>query len=173
VVAATELLLALAEAGGSAATTPGEGAAAVPKLGASLAREVQTLVGTSWSLSDAALRSVWNQPADDATQTGEDLGRRARKRLKRALRSFDAELLRVLEPEVWREQVLGQAAARLMVAGQTDLRELLCELLECWPTTSHLELRAHGDLPAGIQLCPPARTLLLRISESASGALGL
>ena len=97
----------------------------------------------------------------------------ARRRLKRALRSFDAELLRVLEPEAWREQVLGQAAAKLATSGAIELRELLLELLECWPATAELQLRNNGDLAAGIQLCPPARTLLLRISHAAIGALGL
>jgi len=79
----------------------------------------------------------------------------------------------VLEPEAWREQVLGQAAAKLVTTGGVDLRELLLELLECWPATAELQLRNNGDLAAGIQLCPPARTLLLRISHAAIGALGL
>jgi tetratricopeptide (TPR) repeat protein len=169
VVAATELLQAVAEAG---AIQP-SGEPTAPKLSPRLKREVEAIAGTSWSLSDGALRGVWNQPAVDATQPGEDLGRRARRRLKRALRSFDAELLRVLEPEIWREQTLGQAAARLATAGPIDLRELLLELLECWPATAHLELRSNGDLAAAVQLCPPARTLLLRISAGAIGELGL
>jgi tetratricopeptide (TPR) repeat protein len=170
VVAATELLQAVAEAGAiQAAAEP----STAPKLSPRLKREVEAIAGTSWSLSDGALRGVWNQPAEEATQPGEDLGRRARRRLKRALRSFDAELLRVLEPETWREQVLGQAAARLATAGPIDLRELLVELLECWPATAHLELRANGDIAAAVQLCPPARTLLLRISAAAISELGL
>ena len=93
--------------------------------------------------------------------------------MKRALRSFDAELLRVLEPEAWREQVLAQAAAKLVAAGQVELRELLLELLDCWPATAALQLRTNGDLAAGVQVCPPARTLLQRIGHAAIGALGL
>ena len=171
VVAATDLLLAVAEAGGTAAIGTDE--ATVPKLSLGLKREVEAIAGAAWALPDSALRGIWNQPADDANQPNEDLGRRARRRLKRALRSFDAELLRVLEPEVWREQVLGQAAARLVASGPVELRELLLELLECWPATARLELRANGDLAAAIQLCPPARTLLLRISDAAIAAIGL
>ena len=170
VVAATELLLAVSEAG---AVQPSSEPSTAPKLSPRLKREVDAIAGASWSLSDGALRGVWNQPAEEATQPGEDLGRRARRRLKRALRSFDAELLRVLEPETWREQVLGLAAARLATAGQIELRELLLELLECWPATAHLELRANGDIAAAVQLCPPARALLLRISAAAIGELGL
>ncbi len=171
VPAATDLLLAIAEAGGAAPTAGDPSNAA--KLSLGLRREVEAIAGSAWALSDSALQSIWTQPADESTNPGEDLGRRARRRLKRALRSFDAELLRVLEPEVWREQVLGQAAARLVAGGALDLRELLLELLECWPATAHLQLRNNGDLAAGISLCPPARTLLLRISKAAIAALGL
>ncbi len=171
VAAATELLLAVAEAGG---TTPNAAEPSdAPKLQGALKREVDAIAGSAWSLSDASLRRIWSQPADDSGHSGEDFGRRARRRLKRALRSFDAELLRVLEPEAWREQVLGQAAAKLVSAGAVDLRELLLELLECWPATAELQLRNNGDLAAGIQLCPPARTLLLRIGNAAMEALGL
>ncbi|MEX2205207.1 MAG: tetratricopeptide repeat protein, partial [Myxococcota bacterium] len=171
IAAATELLQALAEAGG--APTNGAVASNAAKLQGALKREVEAIAGTAWSLPDASLRGIWSQPGDDAGHSSEDLGRRARRRLKRALRSFDAELLRVLEPEAWREQVLGQAAAKLMTSGTVDLRELLLELLECWPATAELQLRNNGDLAAGIQLCPPARTLLLRIGHATMGALGL
>ena len=171
IAAATELLLALAEAGGAAPSPSGP--ANAPKLQGALKREVDAITGAAWALPDASLRGIWSQPADDSAHSGEDLGRRARKRLKRALRSFDAELLRVLEPEAWREQVLGQAAAKLVTTGAVDLRELLLELLECWPATAQLQLRNNGDLAAGIQLCPPARTLLLRISSATIAALGL
>ena len=70
----------------------------------------------------------------------------------------------MLTPDLWREQVLGQAAARVLGSGQVELRELLLELLGVWPTTSRLELRASGDLASAVQLCPPARVLLLRVA---------
>ena len=171
IAAASELLLAVSEAGGPLATATD--ATSVPKLQLGMKREVESIAGAAWALPDEALRGIWNQPAEDSAQPAEDLGRRARRRLKRVMRSFDAELLRVLDPEVWREQVLGQAAARLVATGTVDLRELLLELLECWPATTTLQLRNHGDLAAGIQLCPPARTLLLRISNATIAALGL
>ena len=69
--------------------------------------------------------------------------------------------------------MLGQAAARGVASSAIELRELRIELLERWPATAHLQLRNNGDLAAGIQLCPPARTLLLRISNAAIAALGL
>jgi hypothetical protein len=170
VVAATELLLAIAEAG--ALPEPGDPSPyATPA--APLEQALSALVGPAWKLGDSALRGIWSQSGEDSTQTGEDLGRRAKRRLKRALRSFDAELLRVLTPDLWREQLLGHAAARVLAAGEMELRDLLLELLSCWPTTSRLELRANGDLASAVQLCPPARSLLLRVASAVIGALGL
>jgi hypothetical protein len=49
----------------------------------------------------------------------------------------------------------------------------LLELLSAWPTTAKLELRASGDLASAVQLCPPARVLLLRIAAAVIGTLGL
>ncbi len=171
IAAASELLLTLAESLGSVAN--GADATGVPKLSLSLKREVAAIAGASWALSDDALRSAWSQPLVETTQQGEELGRRARRRLKRALRSFDIELLRVLQPEDWRAQVLGQAAARLVATSAVDLRELLLELAECWPRTAELQLRTNGDLAAAIQLCPPATALLLRLGNATIAALGL
>ena len=170
VAAATELLLALAEAG--ALAEPSEAVPYALQPGA-LERELAAVAGPAWRLPDTALRTLWNQPGDDATATGDDLGRKARKRLKKALRSFDTELLRVLTADLWREQVLGLAAARVLAAGQTELRELLLELLASWPTTAKLELRASGDIASAIALCPPARVLLLRVAAAAIAGLGL
>ena len=69
--------------------------------------------------------------------------------------------------------MLGQAAARVLAASQMELRELLLELLSAWPTTSRLELRTSGDLASAVQLCPPARVLLLRVASAVIGSLGL
>jgi hypothetical protein len=170
VAAATELVLALSEAGAlPAAADPRP----YPTFAAALEDELRELVGPSWLLSDASLHGVWSQADGDATPAGEDLGFRAKRRLKRALRSFDTEMLRVLGPELWREQVLGQAAARVLAAGRMELRDLLLELLAGWPTTARLELRASGDLASAVQLCPPARVLLLRVAGAVIGTLGL
>jgi len=170
VAAATELLLAVSEAG--ALPEPSE-PRPYPAFAAPLEQELTALVGPAWLLSDAALRGVWSQPGDESTQTGEDIGRRAKRRLKRALRTFDTELLRVLAPDVWREQTLGQASARVLAGGGMELRDLLLELLAAWPTTAKLELRASGDIASAVQLCPPARALLLRVAGAVIGALGL
>ena len=170
VAAATELLLAVSEAG--ALPEPSE-PRPYPAFAAPLEQELTALVGPAWLLSDAALRGVWSQPGDESTQTGEDIGRRAKRRLKRALRTFDTELLRVLAPDVWREQTLGQASARVLAGGRMELRDLLLELLAAWPTTAKLELRASGDIASAVQLCPPARALLLRVAGAVIGALGL
>ena len=170
VAAATELLLAVAEAGARPAAAE---ASPYATPAAPLEQALAALVGPAWKLGDSALRGIWSQAGEDATQTGDDLGRRAKRRLKRALRSFDAELLRVLTPDLWREQVLGHAAARVLAAGEMELRDLLLELLGSWPTTSRLELRASGDLASAVQLCPPARALLLRVASAVIAALGL
>jgi len=171
VAAASELLLALAEAGAQPAS--GADGAGIPKLSFGLKREVAAIAGSSWGLPDEVLKNAWSQPGEDTGQPGEDLGRRARRRLKRVMRSVDAELLRALEPEVWRAEVLAQAAARLVATSAMDLRELLLELTECWPATAELQLRSNGDLAAGIQLCPPARALLLRLGNATIASLGL
>ena len=170
VAAATELLLAISEAG--ALPAPGD-APPYGTLAPPIEQTLGALVGPAWKLGDEALRGIWSQPGEDSTQNGDDLGRRAKRRLKKALRSFDTELLRVLTPDLWREQVLGHAAARVLAAGQMGLRDLLLELLGAWPTTSRLELRASGDLASAVQLCPPARVLLLRVASAVIGSLGL
>ena len=170
VAAATELLLAVGEAG--ALPEPSE-PRPYPAFAGALEEALGALVGPAWRLSDAALRAIWSQPGEDSTQTGDEIGRRARRRLKRALRSFDTEMLRVLAPDVWREQVLGQAAAKVLAAGGMELRDLLLELLAGWPTTARLELRASGDVASAVALCPPARVLLLRVASAVIGALGL
>ena len=70
-----------------------------------------------------------------------------------------------------------ELAARAIIEsdrhGVEQLRELLLELTECWPATAELQLRSNGDLAAGVQLCPPARALLLRLGNATIAALGL
>src|SRR5262249_13516980 len=130
VAAATELLLAIHEA---AALPPPDATPPIPTPAAPLEQALGALVGPAWKLGDSALRGIFSQGGDDSTRTGDDLGRKARKRVKNALRSFDTELLRVLTPDLWREQILGQAAAGVLAAGQMELRDLLLELLGGWP----------------------------------------
>src|SRR5262249_10555463 len=86
VAAASALLLALSEAGALPAPSDPPPYPVQPGV---LERAVAEVAGPAWRLSDAALRGLWSQPGDDATGTGDDLGRKARKRLKRALKSFD------------------------------------------------------------------------------------
>ena len=73
----------------------------------------------------------------------------------------------------WREALLCEAAAHAVVAGTLTLREALLDLLDCWPATRRLDLRNGGDLGAALQLCDPARALLLRIADETLAGLGL
>jgi hypothetical protein len=57
--------------------------------------------------------------------------------------------------------------------GKLPLRDALLHLLSLWPATSQLDLRSGGDLAAALQLCPPARTLLLRLSDAVMDGIGL
>jgi hypothetical protein len=83
----------------------------------------------------------------------------------------DAEAARELGIEIWREELLAQAAACALNAGRTSTSEALHALLEQGALTHSLALRSGGDVSAAIQLCPPARVLLLRIADAVIEAL--
>ena len=93
--------------------------------------------------------------------------------MRRALEKLELASLGELETEVWRSEVLAEAAARLFASGRMDLGALLACLLAAWAETSHLDTRMTQNLGAAIQICPPARGLLLRIAGAAIEGLGL
>ena len=145
--------------------------AAARTLESPLAAAVRALAGRAWELGDESLRSVWGRSWSDEEPEGSKLPRRAKRRIRRALRALESDALSTLEPETWREHVLAQAAASVVQDAQLSLRAALLQLLAHWPTTSHLGLESGGNLGAAVQLCPPARVLLLRIRDATIAAL--
>ena len=138
-----------------------------------LADAMQSISGAGWKLGDAVLKQLWSQPIDDAEIPTAELSRRAKRRIRRALRGFDPLALRDLDPELWREELLAQATALAVRDGKLSLRDGLLELLALWPSSKHLDLRSGGDLAAAVQLCPPARSVLLRLADAAIDGIGL
>ena len=166
---ATEVLRALEEQTLPPPTTPD-----VPQpLEGEIWPSLRSLVGHWWELSDEALRSVWRNAASGDESGASEMPRRARRRMRRALRGLEPHELSALEPEFWREQVLAQAAAMALSQGKCSLGDALLHLLALWPATSHLGVRSGGDLGAAVQLCPPARALLLRIRDAVIRSLGV
>ncbi|MCP4007307.1 MAG: tetratricopeptide repeat protein [bacterium] len=164
---ATELLLALEEV---SALPKVSGTPSLTGLPVWARKEIAKIIGAAWDLPDDTLRGIWVKPDDESN---DELPRRARRRLKRALSSIDADAVRRLDPMIWREQIVAQAAASALQSGSVALGDILPDLIELWPETAHLDLRHGGSMSATIQSCPPARSLLLRIGEAAIAGLGL
>ncbi|MEE9280381.1 MAG: tetratricopeptide repeat protein [Myxococcota bacterium] len=137
-----------------------------------LATEIEKIAGPLWSLPNEDLRAIWRAPSDRGA-TGQRTTRRTRRRVRRALEKLELAALGELETEVWRSEVLAEAAARLFDSGRMDLSALLACLLTAWAETSHLDTGVTENLGAAIQICPPARGLLLRIASAAIEGLGL
>lgn len=140
---------------------------------AALRAELSKLAGRSWSLSDEQIRELWRRPVDEASLTVEGVARKSRKRLRKSLRAFDPAPLRGLDVETWREALLCEAAARAVLSRSLPLRDALLDLLTCWPATRRLDVRNGGDLGSALQLCDPARALLLRVADATLAGLGL
>jgi len=170
VAAATELMLALEEAGALPARGMTAGFAEVPPA---IGRHLEKLAGGSWELQDDQLAVLWREPLDDVALLGEKIPRRARRRMKKALQRIEEADGHSLDPAIWREELLAQSMAMALADGQVSLDEALRTLLSLWRTTSHLALDDGGDLGAALQLCPPARALLLRIADATLAALGV
>jgi tetratricopeptide (TPR) repeat protein len=167
VAAATELLRALDEAGALPAPAPRTSPRRIPgAIRAALAR----LAGAAWELADEQISALL-QPPDAELGLGDSVARRVRRRVRRANRALDSETARDLSIDIWREELLAQAAACALDAGRTSISEALHALLEQAPLTHSLALRSGGDPSAAIPLCPPARALLLRIADGVLEAL--
>ncbi|MFQ5513381.1 MAG: tetratricopeptide repeat protein [Myxococcota bacterium] len=169
VCGATELLRTLEESG----TFPGLGSPTLGPLPHAVVQSIEALVGVGWQLDDDTLAALWSRPFEEGDGRPGALPRRARRRVRRALEGLEVEALGELRPEVWREEVLALAAAIALREGRISLRELLLHLLAAWPATSHLDLRSGGSLAAALQLCPPARGVMLRIADAVISAIGL
>ncbi len=162
------LLQALAKPRTSRASAEGDA-----QLAPALVDELTKLTGPFWSAPDERLREIWREPMGTNRASGPRPSVRARWRLRRAMDKIDMESLRDLEPAAWRAEVLAEAAAHCFERGQLRLAELLEALLRAWPATGDLDTGAAQNLGAAIQICPPARNLLLRIARAALAGLGL
>jgi tetratricopeptide (TPR) repeat protein len=170
--AASEILSAYAEA--ASLPSPASSAERVyAQAPEALRRELIALAGEAWELADAELSAQWLLPLGKGERAGEELPRRARRRLRAALESAQPEALRALSAGQWRAELAAQAAARAIASGELALGAALRALIAGWPETSHLRLRSNQELAAAIQSCPPVRGLLLRIADAAIAQLGL
>jgi hypothetical protein len=168
--AASEILLAYADAGSLPSPESAPLYADAPEP---LRRELLALADGAWALADADLCAQWLLPLGEGERAGEELPRRARRRLRTALESVEPELLRQLTAESWRSEVAAQAAARAIASAELPLRAALRALIAGWPGTAQLRLRSDQELGAAIQICGPVRSLLLRIADAAIAQLGL
>lgn len=168
--AVSDANLVLQVLGASSTPPPREADATLP---APLASELARIAGPLWSLPDAALSDIWREPLADEPPAELHCTRRTRRRLRRTLDRLEQDALARLDPGVWRAEVLAEAAARVFESGQLGLGRLLGALLRSWPETSQLDPRSSESTGSAIQICPPARALLLRIASGVIDGLGL
>jgi tetratricopeptide (TPR) repeat protein len=133
--------------------------------------ELTRVAGRAWTLPDAAVTRLWREAASGERDLASDAPRRMRRRLREAQTSETRALLQHIGTEEWRQQVLAEACSRALAVGRLGLRESVLALLGLWPQTAAFDARAAGDLPALIQACPPAGTLLRRIADAVLTAL--
>jgi tetratricopeptide (TPR) repeat protein len=166
-----EILLAQAESS-ELPPPPAATDAASVALTPLLRGEVLAICGPGWDLSDAQLGAAWRRAAELAN-SAEELPRKPRRRLRRAVQEVGASALERLEPTRWRCEVAAWAAARLLQRGEAPLRDLLLGLLGAWAPARDLEALRGADLGPALQSCPPARLLLWRIARVVVAQLGL
>src|SRR5262249_48689527 len=112
--AASEILQAYEESAALPSPTAERLYAQAPEV---LRRELLAVAGEAWNLSDQDLCAQWLLPLGKGERAGEELPRRARRRLRAALEGVDAEQLRALQPIDWRAEIAAQAAARVVATG--------------------------------------------------------
>jgi Tfp pilus assembly protein PilF len=165
--AATELLRAL------------EGWEALPefhtdprlaRLPEAVRAQLIALAGRGAEADDAGLEAIFTAACADGEQA---LSRRARRKIRRTLERDSFEEIAALDPTRWREHALAQATAGAIAAGAVQLEEAMQGLLAFSGETEALELAGATDPGAILQLCPPARALLLRLADACTEALGL
>ena len=138
-----------------------------------LRRELIKIAGPLWDLPDESLTEIWRGPLGDDHDAARRVTRRTRRRLRRVLDAVELDSLQAVETASWRAEVLAEAAAGTLERGRQDLDDLLRALLGAWPTTRHLDTEPADNPGPAIQICPPARALLLRIATAALDGLGL
>ena len=167
---AASLLLRTLAGRGSEEPAPRSDDAELPE---ELRRELTKIAGPLWNLPDETLAQVWREPLGEDRDPANRLTRRTRRRLRRVLDAVELDALHSVETASWRAEVLAEAAARTLERGHLDLDDLLHVLLGVWPATRHLETKPADNSGAVIQICPPARRLLLRIATATLDGLGL
>jgi tetratricopeptide (TPR) repeat protein len=161
--AATKLLRALRDAGALPPAGERDDGAHLP---GPIATQLDSLSGSAWGIANEGLKALWSEPAEADSTSVLSLPWRLQRRLQRTLRDADPEALRSLDPEVWRVDLLAQAAAAAVRQGRVSLRDALVALVAACPESAHLDLSHGGDLAAATQLSPAARALLLRIVDA-------
>lgn len=168
--AATEFLLALDSL---EALPERQAETAADGLPAGIQAELTQLAGRAWQLDDEVLRALLGQAGREADPRLEALPRKARRRLKRALRSVDPLAIQRVDPTIWRSELLAYAAAAAVGNGRVSLQDAVRGLLLAWPRTAHLDVGSPGRVLSPLtQDCPPARLLLLRAARGCMAALG-
>ncbi|MEE8556872.1 MAG: tetratricopeptide repeat protein [Myxococcota bacterium] len=117
---------------------------------------VRSLAGAAWELEDDTLaRLIQESPGGRGIRKGWRILSGPKR---------DRAGIREVTPSLFRAEILGVATARAIGRQHSTLRAALEALLHEWPATTELDLTGRGDLGEAIQLCPPARSLLLRIA---------
>lgn len=146
----------------------------VVDLSVALRTKLVEIAGPGWELADAALEQLWSVPLPDSLSgLADHLPRHRRKQLERSVKAANAVGLSRVEPREFREELYAEAAARAVDDGSLGLDQVLLALLKLWPETAQLGLDSGGDMAAATQLCPPAKTFLLRVADTTLGSLGL
>jgi Tfp pilus assembly protein PilF len=167
VEAATELLSSLED---WEALPEFSAAAKLSSLPGAIRAQLTSIAGRACEADDAGLEAIFRAACERAEQL---LSRRARRKVRRTLGRDSFEEIAGLDPARWREHVLAQAAAQAVAAGEIGLEEAMRGLLTCSGQTEQLELADAPDPGAILQLCPPARSLLLRVADACTESLGL
>jgi hypothetical protein len=135
-----------------------------------LRAELLAIAGRGAEADDAGLEAILGAACAGSERV---LSRRARRRIEQALGGDGLQEITSLDPARWREQALAQAAAGAIASGAVGLEEAMRGLLLFSEATERLELADSADPGAILQLCPPARALLLRVADGCIEALGL
>jgi tetratricopeptide (TPR) repeat protein len=94
------------------------------------------------------------------------IGRRARRRLRRALAGVRPEQVEALDFRAWRSEVRGLAASEALAATGADLRTALLALVCETTDRSPAEIGEAADLTPLVDSCPEAGVLLRRVLRS-------
>jgi hypothetical protein len=101
--------------------------------------------------------------AQTVNRLSRELGRRARRRVRRELEGIAAREIAEIDFPAWRSELRTLAHACALDASHGDLRSALCALLETDTDLPAESARADGDLSAAVDASPAASALLRRV----------